>query len=143
MNKIERASRLLLSDGSPKYVRCYDNTGETIDRYTVVFTGRYTHKTNDEFWNLSMSGAPFHPQGFGQHGFGDRPIDRPTYSHLGRKIAFTSLPEDCQKLVLQDYLYLWDIRMDYIPTKQRKAVKKIFGSMTAAVANMLNEEVKG
>lgn len=57
-----------------------------------------------------MSSQPFHPQGFGQHGESDSPIDRPTYGHLGKKIKFDDLPEDCQKLVLSDYVYLWNIK---------------------------------
>lgn len=99
----------LVPNGIPRYIRCYDNGGETADRYTVVYTGNYTHKTNRSFWYVGMSGSPFHPLGIGIHGDSEfRPIDRPTYSHLGKKIKFQDLPEDCQKLVMQDYLYLWD-----------------------------------
>ena len=98
----------LLPGGRPKYVRCYDNGGETLDRYTVVFTGRYRHKTGGEFWHLGMNSQPFH--GIGQHGQSDTQIDYPAYAHLGRKIAFGDLPEDCRRLVLQTYCYLWDIR---------------------------------
>lgn len=113
----------LMSNGEPKMIRCYDNGGPdkvrtlkdgtkssgTLDRYTVVFTGRYTHKTNGAFWYVAMNAGPFHPQGFYQHGESNhQPIDRPTYGHLGKKIRFEDLPEDCQKAVIQDYLYLWD-----------------------------------
>jgi hypothetical protein len=56
-----------------------------------------------------MSGAPFHPQGFGQHGESETIIDRPTYGHLGKKITFADLPEDCQKLVISDYRYYWQL----------------------------------
>ena len=108
MTKQERYDSLL-PEGKPKWIRCYDNQGKTFDRYTVVFTGRYTHKTNGSFWYVGMSTNPFHPQGFGQHGESERmPIDKPTYSHIGKKIKFENLPEDCKKLVIQDYLYLWD-----------------------------------
>jgi len=99
----------LLPEGKPRYIRCYDNQGLTIDRYTVVFTGRYTHKTNGDFIDLSMNSNPYHPQGFGQYGYSDYPIDRPAYSHLGKKIKFDDLPEDCKKLVLSDYIDLWDL----------------------------------
>jgi hypothetical protein len=104
----ERIPRLLPS-GKPRYIRCYDNQGETADRFTVVFSGRYRHKTGGEFWYVGMSGAPFHPQGIGQHGSHHKQIDWPTYGHLGKKISFDQLPEDCQKLVLRDYKYLWDL----------------------------------
>jgi hypothetical protein len=110
MNKkyLERKERLL-PDGRPRYIRCYDNMGESADRYTVVFTGNYTHLTVRSHWYLAMNAAPFHPQGFGQHGFSGTPIDRPAYAHLGKKISFDNLPEDCKTFVLQEYVYMWDI----------------------------------
>lgn len=107
--KLERKNNLL-PDGKPRYIRCYDNNGETADRYTVIFTGRYTYKTGGAFWNLAMSANPFDPQGIGQHGESEDIIDYPSYKHLGKKIKFENLPEDCQKLVLSDYVYLWDIK---------------------------------
>ena len=85
-------------DGTPHYVRCYDAGDSVCDRYTVCFTGRYRHLTGGEFVYLAMSCAPFHPQGFGQHGE-MRSIDR---SVLGRKIRFTDLPPDCQLVVRLD-----------------------------------------
>jgi hypothetical protein len=99
----------LLPEGKPRYIRCYDNNGKSFDQYTVVFTGRYTNKTNNEFLYVGMSKNPYHPQGFGQHGYSDCPIDRPTYSHLGKKIKFDDLPGNCQKLVLSDYIDLWEL----------------------------------
>lgn len=112
--KVQRKQLLrkeaLMPNGVPRYVRCYDNGGETADRYTVCFTGRYTHKTNGGFWYVGMSSEPFHPQGFGQHGDSLKPIDRPAYSHLGKRIKFESLPDDCKKLVLNTYCDLWDIQ---------------------------------
>lgn len=101
----------------PKWVRCYDNGGETCDRYTVVYSGHrdgYSRGT-------SMSGAPFHPQGVCQYFEYDKAdlwrmgqqwgIDRPKYSHLGKKIKFTDLPTDCQRAVLQDYAELWNLKL--------------------------------
>jgi hypothetical protein len=110
MNKkyIERKNKLL-PNSKPRYIRCYDNGGETADRYTVVYTGHYTQKTDRQFWFVNMNASPFHPQGIGMHGEHSEQIDRPTYSHLGKKITFDQLPEDCRKLVLQDYVYLWSI----------------------------------
>jgi hypothetical protein len=107
----ERRERLL-PGGVPRYVRCYDNGGKTCDRYTVVFSGRYGHKTAKDTWVLAMSENPFHPQGVGMHcpqPKGYRP-DYPTYSHLGRKIKFEQLPEPCRRLVMSDYVDLWDLK---------------------------------
>lgn len=102
----------LMQDGQPKKIRCYDNGGETADRYTCVFTGSYRKHTGGEFWHLGMSGNPFHPQGIGQHGHDGQQIDRPTYSHLGKKVKFADLPKDVQKCITQTYLYIWGFTDD-------------------------------
>ncbi len=107
----EARYRRLIKDNAPRYVRCYDNGGETADRYTVTFpkvrtgsAGRYGYPY------LGMSAAPFHPQGIGQHGESkDGIIDRPRYSHIGKKIAFHDLPRDCRNLVLRYYAAYWNL----------------------------------
>lgn len=103
----------------PRYVRVYDNGGETRDRYTVVYTGRYRHKTGGVFWYLGMSGSPYHPQGFGQHGESERQIDTAPGAwggpamgrrcHLGKRIPFGDLPKDCQTAALDTYDDLNDL----------------------------------
>lgn len=117
-NKMGRRLSALLPKGVPRYVRCYDNGGESIDRYTACLTGRYRKTARDEFVYLAMNAAPFHPQGFGQHGFSDRPVDvnksgfAPAIgrkNHLGTRIPFQDLPEDCRKLVLSDYKEIWGL----------------------------------
>lgn len=102
-------SEKLMPNGIPKYIRCYDNGGKTADRYCVVFTGRYRQKTGGVFWYLTMNCNPLHPQGIGIMSESRQQIDYPTYSHIGKKISFSDLPEDCQKAVVGDYRYLWDI----------------------------------
>lgn len=101
----------LMPDGIPRYIRCYDNGGETFDRYTVVFTKKRQQVTKGigQFLYVGMSDEPFSAQGFGQHGESDELIDRPKYSHLGKKISFKDLPHDCQVLVINDYKELWGI----------------------------------
>ena len=114
--KIKRKDALM-PNNTPRYIRCYDNGGESADRYTVVFTGRYRrYKTIEDertrpryYVYLGMSANPFHPQGIGQHGESNYLIDRPGYSHLGKKISFTDLPVDCQKAVVSDYLEMWEL----------------------------------
>jgi hypothetical protein len=98
----------LMPNGNPRYIRCFDNNGKSVDSYTVTFTGHYTHNTDHQYWYLGMSSNPFHPQGVGQHGESDRQIDTPSYKHLGKKISFDDLPEDCKALTIQTYLYLWN-----------------------------------
>jgi len=119
----------LLPNGTPKYVRIYDNggtsNGGSMDRYTVVYTGKYRtlglkrgEHLQSWFQYVSMNSAPFHPQGIGMHGENQTQIDTnksgfaPAMgrkNHLGIRIAFADLPPNCQKLVLQDYRELWDL----------------------------------
>ena len=109
-----------LTDSSPRHVRCYDNGGETIDRYTVVFTGKRARMDGGTgrpfaYPYLAMNARPFHPQGFGQHGEtnwfpadGLRPPSIGRRGHLGKRIAFAELPDDCRALVLSDYREIWN-----------------------------------
>jgi hypothetical protein len=72
----------------------YDNGGETVDRYTVV----YDVTDGTVYESLDMSTNPFDPQGFCQHG------TAVPGKHLGKKIKFKDLPKDCQSVV-EDDLY--------------------------------------
>ena len=98
----------LLPKGLPKYVRCYDNQGETIDCYTIVFSGNYKGR-NRTCHYLSCNAHPFAPQGFGQHGENDTIIDKPSYKHLGKKVKFEGLPVDVKKFVLDNYNEMWEL----------------------------------
>ena len=76
-------------------IRCYDSGGKTADRFTVVFMdqpGRSPHM----FAAVGMNGSPFHPQGFGKH------CAAMVGRHLGKRVPFASLPDDCRKLVTLD-----------------------------------------
>ncbi len=122
MTKSQRQNNLL-PNGQPKYVRCYDVAGSheagqqpAFDRFTVVFTGKYRKGANFQY--VGMSEFPFHPQGFGQHGESSSQIDvnksgfAPAVGrrcHLGKRIPFSDLPPDCQKLVLRDYKEIWNL----------------------------------
>lgn len=114
----------LMPDMVPRYVRVYDNGGETADRYTAVFSGVAAKSKGigsmpDQWPYLAMSGSPFHPQGFGQHRHTNHfaadvqtsawpPVMGRT-CHLGKRIPFAELPEDCRKYVIQDYLEIWKL----------------------------------
>lgn len=105
----EKRREQFMPGGVPRKIRVYDNGGKTADRYTVVFTGNYTHLTGGEHVVLGMDSNPFHPLGCGFYNTYPNQIDRPTYSHLGKKIKFEDLPEMCRKWVVQNYEELWDI----------------------------------
>lgn len=132
MNKTQQARKeRLLPHSIPRYVRVYDNggldvEGGSFDRFTVVYSGNYRsigrkrgERINSWFQYVGMSESPFNPQGFGQHSEHPTLIDVDKWgfppamgrkNHLGTRIPFNSLPEDCQKLVLEDYKELWEIK---------------------------------
>lgn len=116
----------LMPGGEPRWVRVYDNggadAGGSIDQYTVVFTGRAPVMKGgpgqaNQYPYLAMNCAPFHPQGFGQHGHTNHsPCDTPNgtwppalgrKNHLGTRIKFSDLPYDCRRCVINDYLAIW------------------------------------
>ena len=101
----------LMPNGVPRYIRCYDNGGETWDRYTVVFTGKYRDKKDpySSFLYIGASSNPFHPQGFGTVGESQEIIDRPAYSHLGKKTEFALLPPDVQVFTVNVYKDIWNL----------------------------------
>ena len=103
--RLDRYRKLLLP--FPKWIRVYDNGGETIDRFTVVNTGNYVNRNGCDY--LSMSSNPSSPQGVCQHGWSASTIDRPSYKHLGKKISYAHLPIPCKMQVLSDYMETWNL----------------------------------
>ena len=117
------AKERLMPNGVPRWVRIYDNGGDTADRYTAVYTRRSERISPDGYDRTypyrAMSALPFHPQGiamWGETRGSCADTMRRTWApaigkkcHLGTRIRFRDLPEDCQKLVVQDYKHLWDI----------------------------------
>ena len=111
MNAKDKRREAFLPEGKPRWIRVYDNGGKTADRYTVVMTGRYRHKTGGVFWYLGMSGNPFHPQGVGHISESTRTqVDRPTYGHLGKRVTYDVLPENCKRFVMDVYTDLHDLK---------------------------------
>ena len=76
-------------------VRIYDNGGETLDRFSVLYMDSPENGAG-MFECLGMSEHPFHPQGFGQH------CTAMPGLHLGKRIRLSDLPKDCQTAVLRD-----------------------------------------
>lgn len=77
-------------------IQCWDNGGETADRYTVLYLD--SPEGNGCFGARGMSADPFHPQGFGQY-CGAKPGP-----HNGSVIRFDALPAACQRLVRADLI---------------------------------------
>lgn len=74
----------------------WDDGGASVDRYTVVYKiPYYSKRTGDTIFYecLAMSHNPFHPRGFCQNTMAK------VGDHLGEKIDFEQLPEDCKKAI--------------------------------------------
>lgn len=99
---MERKERLM-PGGVPRYIRVYDNGGQTYDRWTVIFTKK---RVSGQFMYLGMSDNPYAPNGIGLHG----ESECPTMANVGKKVPFDSLPDDCKRLVISDYKDLWGLK---------------------------------
>lgn len=79
----------------------YDYGENQLDRYTVIFRDDVWQHHNGEirYTALALGDNPFHPQGFCQH---CEITKSHNYKHLGKRIKFAQLPEDCQKAVMAD-----------------------------------------
>lgn len=118
----------LMPAGVPRWIRVYDNGGRTADRYTVVFTGAYRRiglKRHERptMWHVvaGMSGEPYWPQGVCMHSEYPNIIDRPTSSHLGRRVKFDKLPVDVRYAIIQTYVDLWNLELSYTLQQYRSA----------------------
>ncbi|WP_424196633.1 hypothetical protein ACMYR3_17060 (plasmid) [Ampullimonas aquatilis] len=92
------------------FLRCFDNGGQTADRYTVVFMKE--PERNGCYAALGMSERPFHPLGYGMS------CAAVPGRHLGRAIEFNNLPTDCQRLVKQ---YLSPLHCNLTASKSIKS----------------------
>ncbi|WP_425952947.1 hypothetical protein [Ralstonia pseudosolanacearum] len=81
-----------VEDVIAKEVRLYDNGGKTLDRYTAVYM--YEPEKKGLFGARGMNASPF-------HGIGSCCSAAPG-RHLGRRVAISDLPEDCQRVVRMD-----------------------------------------
>ena len=108
--KTRRAN--LMRNGIPKHIRVYDKP-DCMDRYTIVFA---KVSENHCYPYAGASEHPFHPQGCGTFGMNRNfPVDRPNWQHhtkhLGKKIQFNDLPVDVKRMVKDDYMDLWNLKV--------------------------------
>lgn len=80
-------------------VSIYDDVdGETADRYTAVINFDASYEFNgSKCVFFGFDAAPSHPLGIGQSGESDKFINKPTNTHLGKRIFFSELPEKAQQ----------------------------------------------
>lgn len=107
----------LLPNGEPRWVRTYDAGCKFADRYTVIFSGNYPDR-NKQVQVLAMGAAPTHLQRFCIHTSYNKQIDVNRWrfslkigqkNHLGIRIRFQDLPEQCKKIVIRNYRDIWGI----------------------------------
>lgn len=79
-------------------VWCYDNGGETADRYTIVFTETGHEGTTGGFVYDAVGAGDdvSSPQGFYQH------TEAKAGAHLGKEISIYALPEALQERIFKD-----------------------------------------
>ena len=79
-----------------QHIKCYVKAPTKFaDPYTVVFMDQYDERTH-QYFARGMSAHPCHPQGYGMS------TEVRPGPHLGRKISFEDLQEDCRFLIEQD-----------------------------------------
>ncbi len=96
---MRRCSKRWLDADCPAGVLAIFDHPNTVDRYTVFYTD------NEHGWAsyVAMNAAPFHPQGFGQHGgMPVHDVVKYRYANKHRYAKWSSLPDQCKKLVRQD-----------------------------------------
>jgi hydroxymethylpyrimidine/phosphomethylpyrimidine kinase len=71
----------------------YDNGGETLDRYTAVFTHR-PERQPGIYEALGFNSEPYH--GIGMH------VSSAIGPHLGKRISLKSLPDNAKRFVEQN-----------------------------------------
>ena len=80
-------------------IRCYDNGGMTMDRFTVIFleTNKMVSEQAVNYDCLCMSENPNYPQGVCMHGTAQLPNPG-----LGMRIEYSDLPIECQRKVMEE-----------------------------------------
>ena len=104
--RITERCRRLMPNGVPRWIRCYVNEAEA-NPFVVLYTGRYTHKTERQHLAVNCGRDPFWPQGYCVHV--ETPVPLDSKRRPGRRIRFEDLPREVKDVVLVDYVYLWDI----------------------------------
>jgi len=88
----------ILVDGKRKVCRIFDTGAKgSVDRYTIAFKGYRVSGFGMVYPYLASNDAPFHPQGFGQHGENSTFL---TGRRLGKRVHFDVLPLQVQQFIL-------------------------------------------
>ena len=93
---------------NPQWVRVYDNGGETLDRYTIIFpTLAWCAPINPVLrWVIPYVSASQTGAGVYMHGefhFLGRKPQRVAVRHLGKRVPFYSLDKSLQSLIKNEF----------------------------------------
>lgn len=95
-----------IADRYGTVLRCYDNGGKTLDRYTIIPPRWAAYEVEQDitryrgvrtFNAIAANAYPFHPQGFGQH------VSAVPGAHLGKRVHWDALPADVQRFARQSF----------------------------------------
>lgn len=75
----------------------FDNGGESIDRYTIIYPEVFTNHWGEKY--RVYVGSSLYARGFFQHG--EIPVMR-SYCHLGKRIQLSDLHKDVQRAIRLD-----------------------------------------
>lgn len=92
--------RLWTEDGNPLRIRCYDNGGKTMDRYTVVFTSVPNYDGRVIFFSSGTD-----PRGMSYI----MDVDKSRFAVSDKRVLFTDLPDVVQQAVVRMYCDLFGI----------------------------------
>jgi hypothetical protein len=74
-------------------IKCYDNGGASLDRFTIVYLDKPHGKFHE---SRAMCHEPKHPCGVSLY------VVTLDGQHLGTEVKFEDLPKDCQAIVNED-----------------------------------------
>lgn len=99
-------------------LRCYDNGGRTLDRYTIIpprWAGEQYRERAPFLWQaIGASACPYHPQGFGMH------CSAAPGSHLGKRVHWRTLPADVQRFAREAF-------PEFAPRRQSRGARTYRG----------------
>jgi hypothetical protein len=91
-----KVKNTILVNGKRKVCRIFDNSGATVDHYTIAFKGSHISGYG-MIYPFLVSGA--NPLGYSGH---EESRQFLTGKHLGKRIAFETLPVDVQTFILNN-----------------------------------------
>lgn len=91
-----RIKNTIMVDGKRIVCRIFDLGESFNDRYTIAYKGFRSSSGRMVYPYTGCCDTPFSPQGIAQHGEHSEFL---TGKHLGKRVAFESLPKDVQQLI--------------------------------------------